>query len=175
MRPLDTWRTATSVLPRRTALRLLGASVVTVALAACSGKAGPGLGAVALGKFAAGRWEVSAPDANYPQWTLTVTEDGTWKGEYQADDGTGNTSLQTDSGTWSLAGQALHVTIEDNDHTADASRLPESVSGDASAQFDWTFGKRTDGMRATYTAGTKTLVLVRSRHGGDQTITAVRA
>ncbi|QKW18520.1 lipocalin family protein [Kitasatospora sp. NA04385] len=175
MGPLDTWRTATSVLPRRTALRLLGASALTVALAACSGKGAPGLNAVALGKFAAGTWKVSAPDANYPEWTITVTEDGTWKGEYPADDGSGSTSVHTDSGSWSLAGQALHVTFEDGDHTAEASQVPEQVGGDASAQFTWTFGQRADGMRATYTAGNKTLVLVRAGHGGDQTITAVRA
>ncbi|MGW4807903.1 hypothetical protein [Kitasatospora sp. NPDC004272] len=182
MGPLDTWRTATSVLPRRTALRLLGASALSVAVAACSsGKVGPGLGAVALGKFAAGRWQVSAPEAHYKHGTVDVTETGTWTASFDDEEGQDPTVM---SGTWSPAGKSLQVTIAghgDGDGGT-ATGVPETVAGgDASAAFSWVLAGREkypDDIRANYRAKTGTLVLevgVGPRPQHPQTITLTRA
>ncbi|ROR45643.1 hypothetical protein [Kitasatospora cineracea] len=182
MGPLASWRAATAVLPRRTALRLLGASAVTAALAACSGKSLPGSGGagiavVALGKFAAGTWKVSAPDAHYHDATLTVTESGTWTGEFVDEPDQDPTTM---SGTWTLAGQRLQLTIDDRDGTA--ADVPADVAGDASAAFTWTYQGREeypDRIQAHYTAESGTLALTvgpaDSRPQKPLTITAVRS
>lgn len=183
MAPLDTWRVARAVLPRRTALRLLGLSVVTTAVAACSGKSigGAGsIGAVALGTFAAGTWQVSAPGAHYASATITISESGTWNGKFITDP---DESPDTSTGTWTLSGKTLHVTTDDSDDgDATGSEVPDTVSGDASAQFGWTYrGYGPTSIKARYDAKAKTLTLTppsqdpsgRSLHA--VTITAVRS
>ncbi|MGF1426480.1 hypothetical protein [Kitasatospora sp. LaBMicrA B282] len=179
--PLDTWRTATSVLPRRTALRLLGASAFTAALAACSGSGG--LGAVALGKFAAGTWNVSTPGAHWTTVTLTITESGTWKGHFaDIQDQQEQSSPQDSSGTWALSGQTLTITIDNPQATDDpdvsgatAASVPATVSGDASAHLTWTYGSRLSDVQAKYNGKTRTLTLISTQGHRPQTITAVRA
>ncbi|MEV7216904.1 hypothetical protein AB0O31_27915 [Kitasatospora cineracea] len=182
MGPLASWRAATAVLPRRTALRLFGASAVTAALAACSGKSLPGSGGagiavVALGKFAAGTWKVSAPAAHYHDATITVSESGTWTGEFVDEPDQDPTTM---SGTWTLAGQRLQLTI--NDHDGTATDVPANVAGDASAAFTWVFQGREeypDRIQARYTAKSGTLAMTvgpaDSRPQKPLTITAVRS
>lgn len=186
MTPLDTWRMATAVVPRRTALKFLGLSALATTLAACSGKGTGGagsVGALALGKFAAGTWTVSAPDAHYRSATITITDSGTWTGKFLTQDQDPHTS----GGTWTLSAGTLHVTSDNSggfDVNATASQVPDSVTGDASADFSWVFNPtassdgRPSNTHASYNAKAKSLTL--TRHGDDpripnQTITATRS
>ncbi|MFE9421692.1 hypothetical protein ACFYNO_01880 [Kitasatospora sp. NPDC006697] len=178
MRPLHTWRTATAVLPRRAALRLLAASAVTTTVAACSGKSAPGFTSVALGKFAAGTWTVAIPKAHYSSAVITVAESGTWTGKFANSDDPSETGAS--SGTWALSGQSLQITFEQTDSafespTGTALNVPLTVSGDAKAAFTWQY-EAISQMQASYVSATRTLTL--DRHFGrgttHQTITAIR-
>lgn len=183
MTPLDTWRMATTVLPRRTALKYLGLSALAVSLAACSGKGTGGagsVGAMAFGKFAAGTWTVSAPDAHYRSATVTITETGTWTGNFLTEDQDPHTS----AGTWTLTAGSLHVTSDSTqssnfDVNATASQVPNTVTGDASADFNWAFNQEGSGnIHASYDAKAKKLTLIRQSDDPrlpKQTITATRS
>lgn len=180
MRALDSWRTASSFLPRRTALRIFGASAVSVAVSACSsnGIGRPGISGVALGKFAAGAWKVSSPTANYKSGVINVTEAGTWTIQFADNDGSSNKI--TWSGAWNLAGQALQITLDDHGEglgavEGTASSVPLVVAGDASAHFSWQFGSSPDDMQVSYNSRGREITIVRQTRNGPQTITAVRA
>ncbi|MGW4895706.1 hypothetical protein ACWEQL_26120 [Kitasatospora sp. NPDC004240] len=173
MKSLDNWRTATSFVPRRTALRILGVSVIGAVVSACSGngEGSSGVAGVALGKFAAGTWKVSSPTANFKSGILTVTESGSWT--CQLDDNDGSPEKHTSSGTWRLAGQSLQLTANDKD--ASASSVPPTVAGDASAHFTWLYGTKPDDMQVSYNSRSREITIVRQTGYRPQTITAVRA
>lgn len=182
MTPLDTWRMATTALPRRTALKYLGLSALAVSLAACTGKGTGGAGSVsamALGKFAAGTWTVSAPNAHYRTATFTITESGTWTGKFLTEDQDPHTS----AGTWTLTAGSLHVVSDSTqsanfDVNATASQVPDTVTGDASADFSWVFnGMTPSNTHASYDAKAKKLTMTRQSDSRlpKQTITATRS
>ena len=180
MSSLGDWRIATSVLPRRTALRIVGISALGTVLSACGGKGvsnGSASGsaspaAMALGRFAAGTWTVSAPDAHYTSATITISGSGSWKGTFVP---TPDQDSEGRSGTWALSGKDLRITVDD--HEATASDVPATVlSGNASSQFTWTYdGDEPSDTQARYDAKTKTLTLTRQTGRVTQTITAVRS
>lgn len=178
MRALDSWRTASSFLPRRTALRIFGASAISVAVSACSGSGSPGVSGVALGKFAVGAWKLSSPTANYKSGVINVTEAGTWTIQFADNDDSSNKI--TWSGAWNLAGQALQITIDDHGEDlgaveGTAASVPLVVAGDASAHFSWQFGSSPNDMQVSYNSRGREITIVRQDRNGPQTITAVRA
>jgi hypothetical protein len=130
----------------------------------------PSLGAVALAAFAGGTWAWSAPDANDHAGTLVVTPDGDFTISYAPPTGeSADPSMSVPSpktGHWEFAGGTLTLSIEGD--TGTATKVPDSVSGDATAQFGWQF--RLDGAAGTIDASwnraAKTLVLKRQLDPG---------
>lgn len=180
------WRIATAVFPRRTVLRLVGASAVASVLSACGSKgtaSGSGglTAAVALGRFAAGSWTVTAPDAHFSTATLTVTEDGSWTGHFvPTPDPQYPSSPKNSSGTWKLSGTGLQISVDglygSDPEEGAATNVPASVSGDTSVQFDWTYGRnRPSTIAADYDAEAKKLTLTVKQGRGTRTLTAVRS
>ena len=183
----DEWRIATSVLPRRTVLRLVGASAIASALSACGSKGvvGEGVsgefsGTTALGKAAAGSWTVSAPDAHFSSATITITEDGSWTGHFSpALDGQMQSSSKDASGTWSLSGGQLHIEVNglfgSDPEVGNASNVPNTLS-DESVRFSWEFNqRRPNDIQAGYDTRAKKLTLTVETGRKTQTITAVRS
>lgn len=137
--------------------------------------------AVALGKFAVGTWTVTAPDAHFSSATLTVREDGSWTGHFAPTPDPQYPSSPADaSGTWSLSATGLQITADglygSEPEDGSSTTVPASVSGDATAQFDWTYGRnRPCSITADYKADAKKLTLTVKQGRGTRTLTAVRS
>lgn len=185
---LGDWRIAASVLPRRTLVRVVALCALAPVISACGNKnggvasgGGPSSGggsgagaspaALALGKFAAGTWTVSTPDAEYNRAKITISDSGTWAGTLSSDQAQ---QSEQRSGTWALSGGQLRVTFDD--HDAMASGVPGAVGEDTSAQFSWSYnGREPDSVQAGYDARTKTVTLTRKFGRITQTMTARRS
>ncbi|GAA1965627.1 hypothetical protein [Catenulispora subtropica] len=187
MTSLDDWRLARSVLPRRTVVRIAGLAVIGTVVSACGGKSGTGgssggVGggsplAQSLGKFAAGTWIVSAPDAHFATATLRIQESGTWSGTFAPDPAAGEP--EDWSGTWTLTGTALATTIVEpggDPQQGAASSVPATVTENTTARFDWTLdNKRTAQTEVVYDAKARKITLTRHDGHRTQVITATRA
>lgn len=191
MTSLNDLRLARSVLPRRTVLRIAGLAMLGTVVSACGGKSGTGGGtggssggvgggsplAQSLGRFAAGTWIVSSPDAHFVTTTLRIQESGTWSGTFTPDPAAGEP--EDWSGTWTLTGTTLTTTIVEpggDPKQGAASNVPATVTENTTARLDWTFNdKRAAQTEVAYDAKTRKITLTRHAGPRTQVITATRA
>ena len=134
---INTWRAASQIVGRRTALRYFGSGVVTaIGLGVVSACGGSVAGArtpsgIAMTKFMAATWKVTGPqNAHWKSGTVTIRPDGTWTGAFANGD-----STDQKSGTWTINGATLKATMDDEALVGEG--LPSSIAGGEQAKVSW--------------------------------------